>query len=139
MLKKEITISSTDFYKRHNRFMFCCWAYVKDGKVTSLWHETGREGGQLWSSKCPEDLLWSLRYTEDLQKCLSSLGRDFGIKFYAAVHKAAYRENLLTPLEASRQINQRLIELAKRRLKLAEEVYKNEKAGLEKLERKVMK
>jgi len=133
MSEKEITISSIDFYKRHNRFMFCCWAYVKDGKVTSLWEETGREGGQLWTSECPEG------GNGDLQKCLSSLGRDFGIKFYAAVHKAAYRENLLTPLEASRQINQRFIELAERRLKLAKEVYKNEKAKLEKLDREVRK
>ena len=103
----EETIESKDFYTHHNGSFYCS-ATVVDGKIVSLYSETGREGGELWTP--------SFTTNGTLRQCLTSLGRDYGMKFYGAVCKAAYKDNLLPPKQAKAQIKRRDIKCAKNKV-----------------------
>lgn len=101
-MRKEI--NSKTFYKNHNASYFCS-ATIVNGRVTSLYSEYGREGGEIWSP--------SHNANGALQECLTGLGKDFGMKFYNAVHKAAYKNKLLSTAQVKSKIKQREIKFAK--------------------------
>jgi len=107
-------IDSKEFYKNHNNNYYCS-AITIDGKVVSLYSEYGREGGEIWapSNSC----------NGDLQRCLIRLGEDFGMKFYDAVHKAAYMDKLLSTNQARLKIKQRDIKFAKEKVIKAKKAY----------------
>ncbi len=81
-------INSRDFYQYHSGSYFCK-AVIEDGHVTKLYQELGREGGFFWFRDRAR-----LAGDGSPQSGLTSLGRHFGAKFYAAVVKAAPKDKL---------------------------------------------
>lgn len=82
----QIISTSTD---KNSDMHYCCWADVKEGRIQSIYDETGREGGRLWSREhnpnCDKRLLETLK----------SLARNWP-NWYAKVREAAHLESIPT-------------------------------------------
>jgi len=123
---KKIEISSKTFYRNHSASYFCS-ATIIDGHITSLYSEYGREGGEIWSP--------NHNANGTLQHCLTGLGRDFGMKFYSAVYKAAHNSKLLPATQAKSKIKQKEIKFAKAKVDRAGKALREAVAELNKLKR----
>lgn len=113
-MSKKVTISSIDIYEHHNLSYFCS-ADIVDGKIVSLYEETGREGGGLWSQKFGSN--------GSLRECLDTLAKDFGDLFYKRVYEAAYAELLDPVSKVVYRRRRRDIELAKEKVACTKEEY----------------
>lgn len=116
-----IIIDSRNIYKKHDPTWYC-QAEIKNGEIISLRPAYGRKSTKY--------------YYEDLQEGLSELGRDFGMKFYEAIYNAAYKEKIKSPKSAVKEMRDKAIAQAEKRLAFTRKIYEGAKIELAKLKKR---
>jgi hypothetical protein len=115
----------------HTRYY--CTATIEDGKITTLYEETGRDGGVLWGGMEHQTQNGTLR------QCLYKLADSFGDEFYKAVVDAAYNESLRSAeqMYRLRTYLPARIRIVKRNMATAKKEYDAARAELRKLEKQM--
>lgn len=105
------------------------WTVVKDGRITEIGHELGREGGVYWQRR------FSKRPIDSLKKEVIELVGDWGRKFYTEVLVHAYRDSkwLPSPAVAGGRFKNRLIKQKEAEIRLKESALRRAKEELRRI------